>query len=389
MVIYEFQSDDVTREPTRVSLRDVARKCTNALISSTASIYQDRIAANILNRAFNSRRDDVSKKTLCVDFDGVIHSYVSGWQGADVIPDPPVEGALEWLSALVGEGYDVCIYSSRSGQDGGVSAMRDWLLRHDSYERTSTFSLGIKEMLEDGLIRFPTEKPAAYLTIDDRCIAFRGTFPSVQEIENFRPWNEELKNKSTNKEAENTVVRLTSVAENLFDCEDGVPRVFMEFSQRDPKIPPIRVTYASYATEGTTLEEAENEMVRVLYDLRSRSPQQLMILYWRFSRDEGRFICDKTDDGKLRIHTRLAVMDPRTWERVDAEPAEPVYEVSEPRSMDDCAIEVGLRGNNVHVMVACNDGMTVERTISRERYLGSVAQFIVNKDINGLIEELR
>ena len=29
------------------------------------------------------------KPILCLDFDGVVHSYTSGWKGADVIPDPP------------------------------------------------------------------------------------------------------------------------------------------------------------------------------------------------------------------------------------------------------------------------------------------------------------
>lgn len=44
------------------------------------------------------------KKIIAVDFDGVLHSYISGWKGARNIPDPPTPGAIRWLSIML-EGY--------------------------------------------------------------------------------------------------------------------------------------------------------------------------------------------------------------------------------------------------------------------------------------------
>jgi hypothetical protein len=49
------------------------------------------------------------KPVLCLDFDGVIHGYQSGWQGANVIPDPPVPGAIEALLTYT-EHFIVCIH---------------------------------------------------------------------------------------------------------------------------------------------------------------------------------------------------------------------------------------------------------------------------------------
>lgn len=57
--------------------------------------------------------DQTKKPTLCVDFDGVVHSYTSPWKGAAVISDPPVPGAIEWLLACL-DYFEVVIYSSRS-----------------------------------------------------------------------------------------------------------------------------------------------------------------------------------------------------------------------------------------------------------------------------------
>ena len=65
---------------------------------------------------------------ICIDFDGVLHSYTSGRQGVDVIPDPPNEGALDWLIDLMeSEEFTPVIYSSRSKDPKGVEAMKSWL----------------------------------------------------------------------------------------------------------------------------------------------------------------------------------------------------------------------------------------------------------------------
>jgi hypothetical protein len=117
-------------------------------------------------------------KTVSVDFDGVIHSYDSRWKGADVIPDPPVPGAIRWLADLCQDDrFEVCIFSSRNAQDGGIDAMKSWLL--DNGLPTT--------MLEK--IQFPLEKPMAVLIVDDRAFHFEGTFPSLEFVAEFKPWN--------------------------------------------------------------------------------------------------------------------------------------------------------------------------------------------------------
>jgi hypothetical protein len=121
------------------------------------------------------------RKTLCVDFDGVLHSYESGWQGVGMVGDGPVPGAVEWLLAMLGEGFDVCIYSSRSKEEAGIIAMMTalklWGMDPDDIDR----------------LDFPTEKPAAWLTIDDRCVRFDGNFDALTAdfINGFKPWNKE------------------------------------------------------------------------------------------------------------------------------------------------------------------------------------------------------
>lgn len=124
---------------------------------------------------------------ICIDFDGVLHSYVSGWQGAATITDPPVPGAFEklrsWLAAT--PPLILAVYSARSAQADGIQSMCSWIDHHDAATRHPDTS-----PLVDSLL-FPSYKPAAKVYLDDRAIRFEGQFPSVDElIRAFRVWND-------------------------------------------------------------------------------------------------------------------------------------------------------------------------------------------------------
>jgi len=146
---------------------------------------------------------------LCLDFDGVLHSYTSGWKGARNIPDPPVEGAMAFLVESINH-FQVCIYSSRSRYWGGRKAMKRWLYKQfrelcatwetaPKYMRNMIAETAFADPWEYevhcaakrfiGKIKFPLMKPAAFLQIDDRAITFTGTFPTSEELLRFVPWN--------------------------------------------------------------------------------------------------------------------------------------------------------------------------------------------------------
>jgi hypothetical protein len=141
------------------------------------------------------KEEEIMKKPiLCLDFDGVLHSYSSGWKGADQIPDPPTPGAMMFLHHAVNY-FDVQIYSSRSGKPGGIQAMQDWLNYHvaDFFDRTFAGAPSDMDKTEAVLsaISFPTSKPAAFITIDDRALCFTGNWADFypQDLLEFKPWN--------------------------------------------------------------------------------------------------------------------------------------------------------------------------------------------------------
>lgn len=112
------------------------------------------------------------KQTVVFDFDGVIHSYTSGWKGETVIPDPPVSGIEEAIAEIRGAGYEVAVVSTRCASLDGLFAVEDYLRRHN--------------IAVDAV---QAEKPPAVVYIDDRALCFNGDAAGLlRQIQRFEPW---------------------------------------------------------------------------------------------------------------------------------------------------------------------------------------------------------
>ena len=113
------------------------------------------------------------KQTVVFDFDGVIHSYKSGWRGANIIPDPPVPGIGKAIADIREAGYEVVVVSTRCASLFGYTAIMAWLDDNG---------------IEVDAVK--TEKPPAVAYIDDRAICFDGHPEKLLDrIKAFKPWN--------------------------------------------------------------------------------------------------------------------------------------------------------------------------------------------------------
>lgn len=115
------------------------------------------------------------KQTVVFDFDGVIHSYTSGWKGSSEIPDPPVSGIKEALKEIHDAGYEVVVVSTRCHSLDGMNAISKYLEENNMAEYVD---------------RICADKPAAIVYIDDRAICFDGKPETLlSKIKTFKPWN--------------------------------------------------------------------------------------------------------------------------------------------------------------------------------------------------------
>lgn len=128
------------------------------------------------------------KPIICVDFDGVIHSYERGWQDGSIY-GTVIPGFFEWLRDAQ-EYFQIVIYSSRSGTPLGRQQMLTWL----EYQNGLWLSEDHAIAIDGDKVKFAHKKPAAFLTIDDRATRFRGDWSAPElapaALLAFRPWNQ-------------------------------------------------------------------------------------------------------------------------------------------------------------------------------------------------------
>jgi hypothetical protein len=109
----------------------------------------------------------MSKKTVCLDFDGVMNTY-TGWKGEKELFEPR-EGLKDFLFNLNIRGWSIVVHSTRQS-----NRIYEWLKKHS---------------LEEVPIEVVDKKPPAMAYVDDRGIRFDGDFNVVlNELEGFQPF---------------------------------------------------------------------------------------------------------------------------------------------------------------------------------------------------------
>jgi hypothetical protein len=122
------------------------------------------------------------KPILCLDFDGVIHDYLEGWRDGTIYGSI-TPGFLAWAEDAKNH-FKLVIYSSRSKTAAGRAAMREWLIQQIEQCEVRLTALDWFE--------FAHEKPPAFLTIDDRCIQFDGSWQGMppEALLQYKTWSQ-------------------------------------------------------------------------------------------------------------------------------------------------------------------------------------------------------
>lgn len=130
------------------------------------------------------------KPRAALDFDGVLHSYRSGWTGP-VPLDPPVSGAQAFCVRVLEAGYQIGVVTARLSRIHGeteralvVDGMRQWFYQHrfpPAFHRAAVFPGGTRWIEECGDVILSGDKLPAEWYLDDRAVRFEGDFDVAWE----------------------------------------------------------------------------------------------------------------------------------------------------------------------------------------------------------------
>jgi beta-phosphoglucomutase-like phosphatase (HAD superfamily) len=81
----------------------------------------------------------------------------------------PIPGALEFLEALIGQGYQIVIFSCTASAPAGSARIERWLLDNLYPHDVSGIEVTVT-------------KPHAFAYLDNRAVRFEGLYPSMEQI---------------------------------------------------------------------------------------------------------------------------------------------------------------------------------------------------------------
>jgi hydroxymethylpyrimidine pyrophosphatase-like HAD family hydrolase len=121
-----------------------------------------------------SWKQNGSRRTIAVDFDGVIAEY-DGWKGTSVLGEPRAD-VIEALRGLHAEGWKIVIHTTR-GEDEVENYLERHAIPHDEINRNSDYQTkGVK--------------PVADVYWDDRAVRYSGDArKDLEHIRGFRTWS--------------------------------------------------------------------------------------------------------------------------------------------------------------------------------------------------------
>ena len=141
--------------------RDIFTRQGKEAVKNVEALTQKEIDGYIIRKTLEVKND---KPVLCLDFDDTLF---------DTETEEPIKGSLDFVNSVV-DIFDVQILSGRSATKAGRDEMKQWLKAND-------FPID--------KIGFPEHKPSVDVMLDDRAIIFTGTYPTVEELQDFVPWN--------------------------------------------------------------------------------------------------------------------------------------------------------------------------------------------------------